>query len=345
LLTAVLGYAELIRQHPENVENVRRYAGIIENAGMDGAEIVRRVQQFAQQQTSSNFEAIDLLTIVRDAIDLTRPYWRDQADARNARITLSVDLGDGAIVSGVPSELREVVINLVRNAVDALPEGGTITISCRSINGEAVLEVADTGIGMEETTRKRVFEPFFTTKGPAMGLGLGLSVTWGIVIRHSGRITVDSMPGRGAAFRVTLPLSEASLPGNLPETALRGFAGARILLVDDEPMVLDSLSRILEQAGAVVHGASSGEEALERLGSEPALFDLVLSDHGMPGLTGLALLAAVRDRHPDVRRALISGWGASPPSDADLGPAEVVLGKPIARHALVTSLSSLMEKR
>lgn len=346
LLTAVLGYAELIRQHPENAENVRRFAGIIERAGMDGAEIVRRVQQFALQQTSAEFEVIDLGTVVREALDLTRPYWKDHAESRNASIRVSLDIENGVAVSGAATELREVLVNLIRNAVDAMPDGGTLTVTCKAVGPEsangAIVEVADTGTGMDEATRKRVFEPFFTTKGPALGLGLGLSVAWGIVIRHRGTIVVDSKPGAWSKFRVTLPLATTCCSEQAPPEETATLAGVQILVVDDEPYVLDTLSLHLEHAGATVHTERSGEDGLAWLETHAGGCDIVLMDHGMPGLTGLAALAKIREAHPSISRALISGWGIAPPEGVDLGPAQVILSKPISRSTLLRSLSDLI---
>jgi signal transduction histidine kinase/CheY-like chemotaxis protein/5-carboxymethyl-2-hydroxymuconate isomerase len=339
LLTAVLGYAELIRQHPESPDNVRRYAGIIERAGMDGAEIVRRVQQFAQQQATSKLERIDLSALVREAVELSRPYWKDRADACHATISLKLEVGRGFTVSGVASELREVVVNLLRNAADAMPAGGKITVRCRASGPEAFLEVTDTGLGMDEATRKRVFEPFFTTKGPALGLGLGLSMAWGIIVRHGGTIFVESKPGRGARFRVALPLAEPKVAEPPEEKPAMSLAGKRILLVDDETYVLESLSQLLEHCEATVFSAQGGEEALAWLAANPSGCDIVLTDFGMPGMTGLDLLTAVHERHPALFRALISGWGTASPSDTGMSPAQVVLNKPITRDTLVRALS------
>lgn len=345
LLTAVLGYAELIRQHPDHRDNVLRYAGIIERAGMDGAEIVRRVQQFAQQETVAETRQVDLGAVVREAVDLTRPYWNAQMELRGVDFSVKLSVEEDIPVSGTASELREVAVNLLRNAADAMPGGGEIFISCRRSDGEAVLEVADTGNGMDEAIRKRVFEPFFTTKGPALGLGLGLSMAWGIVTRHGGAIQVDSIPGAGSTFRVTLGLAGGQSSDNTIMELEPNLTGVRVLLVDDEPLVLDSLSRLLEHCGMVVHAVGCGEDALTWLAGNASSCDIVLTDHGMPDMTGLQLLNAVCDLYPMVRRALISGWGAYSPSEAELGPAELVLNKPITRDALVRKLAELVQAR
>jgi CheY-like chemotaxis protein len=243
----------------------------------------------------------------------------------------------------VPSELREVAVNFIRNAVDAMPNGGQLGIRVRQYGSEAVLEVKDSGVGMDEATRKRIFEPFFTTKGPALGLGLGLSLAWGIVVRHNGKISVDSRPGGGTRFAVAFPVAGESAVSTPAEPAAHHLHGLRILVVDDEPLVLDSLARMLEHAGAVVHAEESAERALEWLDAHPCSCDVALTDHGMPGMTGLAFLGIVRDRHPGTVRALISGWGVSPPADADLGPAQTIFSKPITHQKLVQGLGKLLE--
>lgn len=342
LLTAVLGYSELIQQEPEVTANIAHYARIIERAGLDGAEIVRRVRQFAQNEAAAAMEPFDLAKTLREALDLTRPLWRNHAEARGTPVRIEASIPAEVRAIGIGTEIREVVVNVIKNALEAMPEGGTLSVSCRADSDRAVIEVADTGTGMDEATRKRVFEPFFTTKGVGIGTGLGLSLAWGIIRRHGGRIEVESAPGEGTRFRIQLPLAPKAQPieESADETPVV-LHGVRILLVEDEEVVAESLARLLIARGATVALAETGDEALAWLDEHAGICDIVLSDHGMPGMTGLDMLARIRERHPRLRRMLLSGWGASPPGATDISAAERVLTKPIRQRDLLRALQEL----
>jgi PAS domain S-box-containing protein len=345
LLTAVLGYSELIQQEPDVPAPIAHYARIIERAGLDGAEIVRRVRQFAQNETAAAMEPFDLAKTLREALDLTRPLWRNHADAHGTVIKIETNIPSEVRAIGIGTEIREVVVNVIKNALEAMPEGGTLGMSCRVQADQAIIEVSDTGVGMDEATRKRVFEPFFTTKGVGIGTGLGLSLAWGIIRRHGGRIEVESAPGEGTRFRIQLPLAHKSqVIDETPDEAPVMLHGVRILLVEDEEVVAESVARLLITRGATVALAETGDEALEWLAEHADICDIVLSDHGMPGMTGLDMLARIRDEHPRLRRILLSGWGASPPGATDVSAAECVLTKPIRQRDLLRALHDLARR-
>ena len=344
VLAAVLGYAELIQDTPGIPAEVGEFARTIERAAMDGAEIVRRVQSFARRENEAQTASFDLSDITRQAIDLTRPAWHNQALSRGVKIFIEPFIGKDIPVHGVASEIREVLVNLIRNSVDAMPSGGTLTVRCNKASGQAVVVIADTGMGMDEATRKRVFEPFFTTKSAGLGTGLGLAVAWGILDRHRGRIEVESQVGRGSIFRVRLPLEETPVQAEDELSAPQSLEGRRILLVEDEEFVLHSLARTLLLRGASIEMTESAEEALQWLTVHANSCDIVLSDHGMVGMTGLQLLAQIRDYYPQIRRVLISGWGASPPGDVKTDSAEVILTKPVRAEELTAALSPLVRR-
>jgi signal transduction histidine kinase/ActR/RegA family two-component response regulator len=343
LLTAVLGYSELIQQTEDLSPQVAHFARIIERAGLDGAEIVRRVQQFARSESNAVMEAFDLASVLREAIDLTRPAWLTQPAARGVKIEMVTETVPSLPALGVPSEIREVIVNLVRNAADAMPQGGTLTLRAYHEDGQSVVQVADSGVGMNEATRSRVFEPFFTTKGTALGTGLGLSIAWGIIARHNGRIEVESVPGEGSTFTIRLPEPDArsmeELPMDRPQQA--PLAGMRLLLVEDEEFVSQGVARMLTARGASLFAAENADEALAWLEANADACDMVISDHGMTGMTGLELLAVIRERYPTIRRILLSGWGAHPPGDADTSSAELILSKPIRMEELSSAVEGL----
>jgi PAS domain S-box-containing protein len=249
LLQAILGYAQLMARSPGNADVVRRGLDVIEKAANGGAETVRRIQKFARQRPDEPFVTMDLNQVVRDSLAITRPRWEEKKVKGGVPLQLELELGPVPVVMGRPAELNEVLTNLVLNAIDAMPKGGTLRIRTRlGDHRHAVITVADTGMGMSDDVRKKVFDPFFTTKGEE-GTGLGLSVSHSIVERHGGDLKVDSRPGEGTTFTITLPIGmnptgEAAQSGE-PGTERTG----RILLVDNDPQVLTILGEMLKDAG------------------------------------------------------------------------------------------------
>ena len=244
--------------------------------------------------------------------DITQPRWKDRAEAENTYIRILLQSESNAHVMGDESELREVLVNMVFNAVDAMPRGGTITLSTRRAGAEVELAVRDTGVGMSEEVRSRVFDPFFTTKGKA-GMGLGLAVSFGIIRRHEGSVEVRSEPGQGAGFYIRLPRAPEDARVRLscelpPLSAVPQPTGqTRLLVVDDEEHMRELLRDILEREGFQVFTARGGHEALSLL--REANFDGVFTDLGMPGMSGWELAHAIRKMDPDLPLAAVTGWG------------------------------------
>jgi len=228
------------------------------------------------------------------------------------------------MVMGDDSELREVLVNMVFNAIDAMPEGGTLTLQPRTLGEQVVIKVIDTGVGMYPEVRSRIFDPFFTTKGKA-GLGLGLAVSFGIIRRHAGNIEVESYYGKGTEFRVTLPVAQIAetalikreldvptreqlpVPDATAAASVAAFGPTRLLVVDDEDFVRDLLRDILEGEQCEVEVAEDGTQALA-LFRERA-FDGVFTDVGMPGMSGWELAREIRQLNQQVPIAIITGWG------------------------------------
>src|ERR1700690_800498 len=239
-LVGILGLTELLLHHPEDLDDkvkATRYLEIINTTAKDAGKIVDRLREFYRfREKQDALEEIDLNLLVDGAITLTQPRWKTQAEARSVSITIQRDLQEIPKVTGNVAELREVLTNLIFNAIDAMPMGGNITIHTHCKDNQVVLEVSDTGQGMTEEIRRRCFEPFFTTKG-AHGTGLGLSMVHGIVQRHQATIEVKSEVGKGSTF--IIPFAQESAPAQTvsplqPNTTLQNL---RVLLVDDELMV------------------------------------------------------------------------------------------------------------
>jgi PAS domain S-box-containing protein len=307
LLQAILGYAQLMKQSLHDSQFVGRSLNVVEAAAVDGAETVRRIQQFARLRPDGPPVGVDVNQSVHDAVAMIRPRLEEKIARDNRPLDLRLDLGTIETINGRPAALTELMTNLLLNALDAMPDGGTLTVSTRGEPGRhVVLEVTDTGIGMPEPVRRRIFEPFFSTKGEG-GSGLGLSMVYAIVRRHGGDIRVDSEPGRGASFTLTFPVASEPV-GAEPDSALpRARRPARVLLVDDDPKVLGTLTEILRSAGHTVTAAASGGAALTAYG--PGRFDVVLTNLGMAGMNGWELAERVRRVDAEIAILLITGWG------------------------------------
>lgn len=310
VLAAILGNIQLLLHQLDHIsaEEVRDRLKIIEHSSKDGAETVRRIQEFTGVRRDKEFTFLSLSEIIREVVVMTQPRWRDQAQKRGVQIELVTQFEDIPFILGNPSELREVLTNIIFNAVDAMPEGGRLTLSTlHQGEGWVEMRIADTGIGMTEETRKRIFDPFFTTKG-VTNSGLGMSVSYGIIKRHGGEILVESEPGKGTTFILHLPMGYEE--EEFKETAVkptRNGRPARILVIDDEEAVRDILSRMLKVKGHQVVVAANGEEGIERFKSET--FDLVMTDLGMPKISGWEVSKAIKGMNPKVPIAMITGWG------------------------------------
>ncbi|HEX6716080.1 MAG TPA: response regulator [Pyrinomonadaceae bacterium] len=318
-LAGILGRAQLL-QRTNDVEKIKRGLEIIIKTAEDGAKTVKRIQDFARQRRDHNFELVSIDQILMDASEITRPRWKNCAEASNIHITLDIQITSNAMVMGDDAELREVLVNMVFNAIDAMPEGGTLLLTTATLGDSVIIKIIDTGVGMYPEVRSRIFDPFFTTKGKA-GLGLGLAVSFGIIRRHSGTIEVESEYGKGTEFRITLPLSKIAeksikqvepdapaLPQNVPQNSESlGGSPTRLLVVDDEDFVRELLGDILEGEHCDVYLAESGTEALSVF--QKMEFDGVFTDVGMPGMSGWELAREIRKINEQIPIAVITGWG------------------------------------
>jgi CheY-like chemotaxis protein len=317
-LAGILGRAQLL-QRTTDPEKIKRGLDIIIKTAEDGAKTVKRIQDFARQRRDHNFELVSVDQILTDASEITRPRWKNCAEAASIHITLDLQIHSNAMVMGDDSELREVLVNMVFNAIDAMPEGGTLTLGTEVVNDSVAITIADTGVGMYPEVRSKIFDPFFTTKGSA-GLGLGLAVSFGIIRRHGGQIDVDSHYGKGTEFRITLPLASVARfdppnqnsDGNQSERTAEKkceIKKTKVLVVDDEDFVRDLLKEILECENCEVQVAECGTSALELFHKDQ--FDCVFTDVGMPGMSGWELAQAIRQHNSTIPIAVVTGWGES----------------------------------
>ncbi len=332
-LAGILGRAQLLLGTQDPGRIVAGLKLIIKTA-KDGAKTIKRIQDFARQRRDHDFQPVSVDQLLLDVREITRPRWKSRPESEGVHIGLELQLGsDEARVMGDESELREVLVNLVFNAVDAMPQGGTLTLSTREAAGAVEIAVADTGTGMAEEVRSRVFDPFFTTKGKA-GMGLGLAVSYGIIRRHEGGIEAESELGKGTTFRIKLPAAATSAKqepaAEAPAIALvpQRPDATRILVVDDEENVRELLADILASEGYHVELAASGREALDKFG-DGAAFDALFTDLGMQGMSGWELAHAVRELDGKIPVAVITGWGEAVGSSERLAAqVDWVIAKP-----------------
>ncbi|HHX43458.1 MAG TPA: response regulator [Chloroflexi bacterium] len=334
-LTVILGRAQLAARTARD-EDLQADLEAIARAARQSADLVQRLQSStACWEDRRGLPCVDINTLVREEAERARTAWRVPPQASAPEIRIHEDLADVAQPKGLADALRQVLQHMLDNARDAMPAGGTITLSTRQQGHWLLLRVSDTGEGMTEEVRRRAFDPLFTTKGP-QSAGLGLSTAYGIVARHGGDIEIESIPGRGATFTVRLPTGGAPHPA-LPERPVAG-GGQRILVVDDEGEICQMLTRLLEGEGYRVAVALDGQTALALCAAEG--FDLVITELGMPDMSGWELADTLRRQCPDTRVLLMSGWELDVDGER-LGQYNVheVLHKPFEIRTLLDAVS------
>jgi PAS domain S-box-containing protein len=328
----------------------REHLTTVQQAIHDVAETVTRLREFYRpRELELPFEPVAFNRIVEQVIELTRARWSDMPQQRGVVIELKTRLDpDVLAVLGSASELRDGLTNLVFNAVDAMPEGGTLTLITRCQDAQVVVEVEDTGIGMDPETRRRCIEPFFTTKGQR-GTGLGLATVYGMVERHGGTLEIDSELHEGTRVQMRFPAvpteSTATKAKALP---VRPEPGLRILLVDDDPLILASLGGILEADGHHVRGIDGGQIGIDTFQaalSRDEPFDLVITDLGMPHMDGRAVAAALRLLSPETPIIMLTGWGRRLIEENDLPEhVDLVMAKPPRLEELRRALATLTSR-
>lgn len=312
---------------------------VIARAIDDVAATVARMRElYRRREPQVELGVVSLNVLAQQVADLTRARWSDMPQQRGVFINMKLELAPGLpAVMGADSEIREALTNLVFNAVDAMPEGGTLTLRTRSSGEHVLVEVADSGIGMDEATRRHCLDPFFTTKGER-GSGLGLATVNSMAERHSAVVQVESALGVGTTVSLAFPLLQAHPvmpPLETPAGSVPIAESMRLLVIDDDPAVLASMRAILQRDGHDVVAADGGAAGIEQFRLAQAAsrpFDVVFSDLGMPHVDGRKVAASIKEMSPATPVILVTGWGQRliPEGDVDAKPASVdeVLSKP-----------------
>jgi len=345
-LTGILGRAQLLLR-TNDAEKIASGIELIIKSAEDGAHIIRRIQDFARKQPSRKFQMVSVAELMKDVCEMSRPRWDSGAEGPQLRMALVADCN--ASVMGDPVELREVLVNMIYNAIDATPEGGEIRLSAQEMDTRVVLSIADTGTGMTPEVKSRLFDPFFTTKGKA-GTGMGLAVSFGIIRRHNGAVEVESEQGKGTTFRVSLPVAEAASPSMDPSSTKPDSPQVtekmRALVVDDELAVREVLREALEAEGCDVIVAESGEMALQLYDGAAGKLDIVFTDIGMPEMSGWELAREIRKRSETIPMAIVSGWAdAISCDDRQAISADWVIAKPFDIATIAEIAREVMKQR
>ncbi len=353
-ISPIMLYTDMLLEEPGLNESARKSLEVIQRAIDQVGHTVARMREFYRtREPQQQLLPVDLNRLVRQVLDLTHARWSDMALRRGLQIDLETVLApDLPAISGVETELRDALINLVFNAVDAMPKGGRLSLATRLLEqrdasreapGRVIeLIVSDTGIGMDEHTRSRCLDPFFTTKGER-GTGLGLAMVYGAMQRHGGDIDVASTVGRGTCVTLRFPVVQIEAGVATTEQPIQVVSPKRILVIDDDPIVLQSLQEALAVDGHYVTAADGGQTGIDtfRAAQSAGLpFEVVITDLGMPQVDGRRVAAAIRAASPDTLVLLLTGWGRRLVEEGDVPPdVDRVLTKPPKLRDLREALS------
>jgi signal transduction histidine kinase len=340
-LAAILAYTELMLRESES-EAARRRLMVIRDVALEASATVRKLQEFVSRQPQVAFGPVGLPAVIAEALELTAPRWRDEAERKGTVIAVTQDMEALPPVEGNAFELRDALVRLINNAVDAMPRGGSLAIRAASeASGWVVVEVRDSGIGMSEEMRRRLAEH-------ARGLqsGQGLAHVYDIVERHGGSVAIDSEVGKGTTVRLRLhasrfqiiPASEGPAERQTPPEQ-----AVRVLLVDDDPRLLTVLSDVLSSEGHAITTAANGEEALAVF--DPAAHDVVITDLGMPKMNGWEVAERIKSRSPATAVFSLTGWGEGVSAHESMQFVDRVIAKPVSAEALLEQLAGLTRSR
>ena len=352
ILGIILGYLEIVKEDIEGAsEQVLDALKIIEKAARDGSEIVDKIQQFSRikKEHEKKDELVDLIDVVNDALKFTMPRWKSEAQSKGVEyeIIKSNLISSKYRTRCNPSELREVIINVINNSIDAMPNGGKIEASVKKDENNVIIEISDNGIGINDEVIDKVFDPFFSTKGVKRS-GLGMSLSYSIMARYDGEILIDSCVGKGTTMRLIMPLFDAEIEQrDEEETGIVDSHSANILIIEDEDVILDMMKILLESRGHNISVSQDSSVGIEMY--ENNLYDIVLCDLAMPKLNGWQVAKFIRE-YDAVRKktktpvVLITGYELDVDSiDYKNEGVDFILNKPIEfdkLHKIISNYST-----
>ena len=344
VLAIINGYTQLLEGSCEGNEELLNGFRAINKAVEDGSETVRRLSEFTRMEKSTaKHVSVNMVEVVEQSINFSKPKWKDVAQASGATYEIDTEgLTSVRDVLGNPAELREIVINLINNAIDAMSGGGRITFRTWEKGHSIFMSMADNGCGMSKEVQSKIFDPFYTTKG-VEGSGLGMSVSYGIVGKHGGSIDVISQVGKGTVFTIELPIATETIFPETPVEPVIDIEAAKyhILVVDDVKEISDLLYVFLTRQGYNVDSVQSGDEAIKKL--EKECYDLVICDLGMPQVSGWDVIKVADSLENKPKIGLITGWADMLDSlnKEDMG-VDFIVSKPIKYKQLSTIIKETL---
>jgi CheY-like chemotaxis protein len=339
-LMILMSLADLMAREapPESESDLRSYVATMQSVLEDASQTISRLHYFCRPRHDDDlYMPTDLRRLLEEAVKLSRPKWHDEAQSQGRDIEIALDINRVDPFPCNASELREAVFHLLLNAIDALPHGGTISVSLATTPEGVAITVSDTGIGMTEEVRARCMDPFYSTKDQ-VGSGLGLPMVHGIIRRHAGQLQVETTPGAGSSFQILLPRDNcATQAARLPANAICSRT-LRVLLAEDDDRLRQLITLQMESMGHIVVSAADGTQALEILNKAP--FDLILTDLSMPRLNGIALVEAARQIVAEIPVIMLTGYGAMLLPDGERPPGvDILLAKPVTRDNLAAAIA------
>jgi len=352
ILGIILGYLEIVKEEIGVAsEQALDALKIIEKAARDGSEIVDKIQQFSRikKEHEKREELIDLIDVVNDALEFTMPRWKTEAQSKGIEYEIIKNnfTSSRYRTRCNPSELREVIINIINNSIDAMPNGGRIETSVITDDSNVIIAISDNGIGIKDDVKDKIFDPFFSTKGVKRS-GLGMSLSYSIMARYDGEILVDSCVGKGTTMRLKMPIFDAEVEQcDVEEIGIVESHSANILVIEDEDVILDMMKILLESRGHNVFVSQDSSVGIEMY--ENNLYDIVLCDLAMPKLNGWQVAKFIKE-YDTVRKrtktpvVLITGYELDADNiDYKKEGVDFILNKPIEfdkLHKIISNYST-----
>jgi len=345
-LVPVVGFTEFLIKYPRKLDNRTEALAILEDiraAAESATETIGRLKLFYKSSDGSDHAAVDLNAVMRSALMLTRPKWKDEAESKGISFKVEDHAGTIPRILGNESHLGEAVTSVILNAIDAMPSGGTLLVETSRSKDWVTLSVKDTGIGMSDEIMRRCFEPFFTTKG-IYGTGMGLAVTHGIVRQHGGKIDVESKTGGGTSFHLRFPVRTAEVAKARDAISAPSCKRLRVLVVDDEKWSRIVVGKVLEEGEHDITAVACGAEGIEAFRN--GKFDLVITDRAMPDMSGDRVAVEIKKIDPSVPVLMVTGFGAMMEEAGECPPGvDAILGKPVGVEELRVAVNNLVARR
>lgn len=340
-LQGILGGISHAINSGEFSEDVIRSLAYAEQSAHDVAQRIKQLQKFSgTSKETLELTFVDIRKLIEDSIFQTKFIWENKYKTAGEHFEFHTNFENNFFVLANAGSLRTVFFNLIKNSIEAMPNGGTLNIDVHHIDTEIVIQISDTGIGMNDSTIKRIFQPFFTTKGFEQGRGMGLSGVLGIIREHKGFIEVKkSEKGKGTTFEIRLPYYESS-SAQIFDTKVETIKTLNVLWVDDEEGILRIAKRLMKKLGHNIDVASSANEAIELL--KLSNYDLLISDVGMPDVNGFQLLRTIQGVYPNLKIVILSGWGSnfSEIEKTEYGISSILV-KPVSKDQISDLINTL----